>query len=233
MRSIVILIVAVLAYVSIILTSNPDLPLAAPMTAQKVLDTCRTGDLLFFVSKAVSKTFLAVSPVTHVSLIVRDAHGRPYSVETHKTSSSPPGYNGDGVQVYPLEVRLAQNGITTDLSYVRLMGPAASTEARDAMIAALPTLRKRYKYKYTFVRDEFVCRVTNGRDDISETMHCANFTSLLLQMLGVARADQRIDCIRPVDVAWLKLTDGREYASKAPLSDRLAAVTVTSKIGVL
>ncbi len=218
MRFLMTTAAAFFAYLSIVLTSFPDLPTTPAMTRAQVLALCDTGDLLFFVNKKAKNWFLAANPVTHLSVIVRNSSGQPLSIETHAAEDGPPGTDRDGINAYPLEVRLAQDGVNTELHLVKMTGPRVVEWKIDELLASLPALREKFAYKYTYIHDEVTCRVTFGKNDISQNMHCANFASLILQKLGIARLDQRTDCIRPVDVAWLKLLDGRSYASKAPLS---------------
>ena len=211
---------SVVAYLALALATNlPDLPLGVPVTAQQVMESGNSGDLLFFVSKTASPWYLLVNPITHISVIVRDKSGKPLSVETHAAEDAPPNFAGDGIHAYPLEARLSQRDMSTgwDMYLVRMNGPRVSAERSSELLSALPALRKQYAYKYTFKGDELRCRATFGRDNVSKTMHCANFASLVLQKLGVARPDQRIDCTRPLDVAWLLLLDGRAYSAKSPI----------------
>jgi len=219
MRFLMTLGTAVCAYISIILTSHPELPSSQSLTPAQVLATCDTGDLLFFTNKKAATWFKAANPITHISVIVRDASGRPLSVETHADVDGPPNYEGDGINAYPLEVRLAQNGITTDLHLVKMTGPRVADNLADALLASLPSLRAQYMYRYTYIRDEVMCRATFGGYDVSKEMHCANFASLVLQKLGIAHLGQRLDCVRPLDVAWLKLLEGRSYVKKSPIAN--------------
>jgi hypothetical protein len=103
---------AVCAYLSIILTSNPELPSSQPLTAAQVLATCDTGDLLFFTNKTSTTWFKAANPITHISVIVRDASGRPLSVETHADVDGPPNYKGDGINDRPARPRQPRGCIT-------------------------------------------------------------------------------------------------------------------------
>jgi hypothetical protein len=209
---------AAMAYMSIALTSHPERPAAPAMTQAEVLAQCDTGDLLFFIYKKAPKWFLSASPITHLSVIVRDSSGRPLSVETHAANGGPDGTTRDGINAWPLEGRLVQDGVSRDLFLVKMIGPRVEEYKIDNLLASLPALREKIKYNYKYVQDEVTCRMTFGKSDISRSMHCANFASYVLQKLGIARLDQRTDCIRPVDVAWLKLLDGRAYVSQSPVS---------------
>lgn len=206
MRTSVLCIACVAAYACLVL-AKPQLPLRSSVSAEDVMRSARTGDVLLYRSRTASRSFLVLNPYTHVSTIVRHK-GRAFSVEIHAAGDGPTGLEGEGVYAYPLEQRLATNGQRTDLFLVRRQGPDI-----DASSLALPVV----PYNTSYVRDEATCHFLGISPDISKKMHCANFASFVLRELGIARA--AASCVRPIDVvSSLPLREGHAYVSVHAIS---------------
>jgi len=213
MRQLAFIVLACAVYATMIM-HVPELPRGPAVSAREVLDTARTGDILLFRSKTAGKSLLLVNPYTHIATVVRNSSGEAYAVEIHAAGDGPTGKEPEGVHAYPLLERVRYNGVKTDLFLVRLNHTCAPAVS-DALLDSLP-LDMRYNTDY--IKDEVKCHFAFTSPDITARMHCANFASYMLQALGIANAEQCIQCTRPIDVvSSLKLRPPFEYDHVSPV----------------
>ena len=170
-----------------------------------LLQTARTGDLLYFRSRRRPWYYKAVVPMTHIGVIFR-RNGHPYVLEMHQFKDAPPGYpDEDGPHIYPLKVRLDQsfaNG-PWDLFYSRYRGPPVVTDISWAFSPAY------VPYNYSYIKNEVVCHTLFRIPHVntSTKMHCANYAGWVLKKLGILSPHVRIDCVFPLSVRELAAYD--------------------------
>ena len=162
---------------------------------------------MLFRNNEATQAYLMVTPYTHVGVVIQTREGELGIAEMHQLHDGLVP-DQEGVQFHAMRQRLADPRWTKFL--VPLRG-AVSMDRRDAFFDSLPALHEAIPYNYDYIKDGLACRLLPWKHTIAKSMQCANFAALALQALGVARTDQRIDCLAPPDVPGLALEQGYEY----------------------